>query len=103
MGSFESFLSSEAYEQGNKIYYFYDFNLDQLRGTWGVDTSTDTVWAVLDNGGGIFAVDPAGQSSGLAVVPEPGSIGLLAGGMLTLALGCCWRRRAASRIRRNLK
>jgi hypothetical protein len=45
----------------------------------------------LDVGSGIFAVDPAPASSPV-VVPEPGSIGLLAGGMLGLAAACGWRR-----------
>ena len=85
LGSFQSFLNS-TYVQGGDTHYFYEHSLDQLRGTWGIDTSTDTAWAVLDVGSGIFAV-----------VPEPESIRLLAGGMFCLAVGFWWRRRARIR------
>lgn len=85
LGSFQSFLNS-TYIQGGTVHYFYEHSLDQLRGTWGIDTSTDTAWAVLDVGSGIFAV-----------VPEPASIRLLAGAMLSLAVGFWWRRRARIR------
>jgi hypothetical protein len=81
LGSFEDFLDSTYVAQDGTVHHFYEHPLDQLRGTWGVDLSTDTAWAVLDNGGGIFAV-----------VPEPGSIGLLVVGMVCLAFGV-WRRR----------
>ncbi len=81
IGSFQSFLNS-TYLQGGQNHYFYEKSLDQLRGTWGIDTSTDTAWAVLDVGSGIFAV-----------VPEPATIRLVAGGMLSLAMGFWWRRR----------
>ncbi len=82
VGSFQSFLNS-TYIQGGQVHYFYEHSLDQLRGAWGIDTSTDTAWAVLDVGSGIFAV-----------VPEPSSIRLLAGGIVSLAIGFWWRRRA---------
>ena len=85
LGSFASFLNS-TYVEGGQTHYYYEHSLDQLRGTWGIDTSTDTAWAVLDVGDGIFAV-----------VPEPASIRLLAGGMLSLAVGFWWRRRARIR------
>jgi len=85
LGSFQSFLNS-TYIQGGNTHYYYEHSLDELRGTWGIDTTADTAWAVLDVGSGIFAV-----------VPEPESIRLLAGGMLTLALGLWWRRRARIR------
>jgi hypothetical protein len=78
LGSFQSFLNSTY---GGQAYSTH--SLDQLRGSWGVDTTNDTVWAVLDVGGGTFAV-----------VPEPASIRLLAAGMLSLAVGFWWRRRA---------
>ena len=80
IGSFQSFLNS-TYIQGGVVHYFYEHSLDQLRGTWGIDTSSDTAWAVLDVGSGIFAV-----------VPEPATIRLVAGGMLSLAMGFWWRR-----------
>ena len=81
VGSFQSFLNSMYWQNGVQ-HHFYEDSLAQLRGTWGVDTSTDTVWAVLDVGNGVFAV-----------VPEPGTIYLLAGGLLSMA-GFWWRRRA---------
>ena len=86
IGSFQSFLNS-TYYQGGQIHYFYEHSLDQLRGTWGIDTSTDTAWAVLDVGSGIFAV-----------VPEPPSIRLLAAGALSLVIALWWRRRARIRV-----
>jgi hypothetical protein len=86
IGSFQSFLNS-TYVQGGVTHYFYEHSLDQLRGTWGVDTSTDTAWAVLDVGSGIFAV-----------VPEPASIRLLAAGALSLVIALWWRRRARIRV-----
>ena len=64
--------------------FLYEHSLDELRSTWGIDTSTLTAWAVLDYGSGIFAV-----------VPEPGTLGLLAGGMVCLAVGAWWRRKDA--------
>ena len=57
LGSFQQFLDS-TYTEDGQTHYFYEHSLDQLRGTWGVDTSTDTAWAVLDVGNGIFAVVP---------------------------------------------
>jgi hypothetical protein len=85
LGSFQSFLN-QTYLQGEETHYYYERSLDQLRGSWGIDPSTDTAWAVLDVGSGIFAV-----------VPEPESIRLLAGCMLTLAVGFWWRRRVRVR------
>ncbi|MEI8373385.1 MAG: PEP-CTERM sorting domain-containing protein [Planctomycetota bacterium] len=81
-GSFQSFLNS-SYD-GNPQHYYYEKSLDELRGSWGVDTTTNTAWAVLNYGSGIFAV-----------VPEPGTLGLLAGGMVCLAVGAFWKRKAA--------
>jgi len=58
-GSFQQFLNS-TYEQTvgstTHTHYFYELSLDELRGTWGVDLSTDTTWAVLDVGQSIFSV-----------------------------------------------
>jgi hypothetical protein len=89
IGSFQDFLDS-TYIQNGVRHYFYEHPLDQLRGTWGIDTSTDTAWAVLDNDGtngvGIFAV-----------VPEPASIRLLAAGVVCLVVGFWWRWRTALR------
>ena len=82
LGSFQSFLNS-SFVQGGNTYYYYQFSLDQLRSSWGIDTTTDTAWAVLDVGSGMFAV-----------VPEPASIRLLVAGMMSLAVGFWWRRRA---------
>ena len=75
-----------------RTHYYYEHSLDELRGTWGIDTSTDTAWAVLDVGNGIFAV-----------VPEPASIRLLAGGMLSLAIAFWWRRRTRIRAAKAAK
>ena len=91
LGSFQSFLSS-TYVQGGQVHYFYEHSLNELRGTWGVNTSTDTVWAVLDVGSGIFAV-----------VPEPATVRLAVGGLLCLAIGFWWRRRARIRTARVVK
>jgi hypothetical protein len=91
IGSFQSFLNS-SYLVGSQTHYFYEHSLDQLRGTWGIDTSTDTAWAILDCGNGIFAV-----------VPEPASIRLAVGAMFSLAIGYWWRRRARVRAAKSVK
>ena len=59
---------------------------DFVRGNFGIDTSANTVWAVIDHNSE-FAVTQA--------VPEPGSIGLLALGGLALL-----RRRKRARAAR---
>lgn len=56
-----------------------EVNLDDYLGSWGVDTATDTVWAVLDH------------NSEFGVVPEPGSLALLAVGSALIG----YRRRRA--------
>ena len=88
IGSFQSFLNS-TYLEGGQTHYFYEHSLDELRGTWGIDTSTDTAWAVLDVGNGIFAV-----------VPEPATIRLLAACLMTVAVGFWWRRRSRIKVAR---
>ena len=50
------------------------YTLDELVGSWGVNTTNDESWAIVNNGGGTFAV-----------VPEPSSLAILAmtaGGLL---------------------
>ena len=46
-------------------------------GTWGVDPTNDTAWAVVEN--------TSGGAMTFAVVPEPGTLALLAA-----AAGCGW-------------
>ena len=68
MGSLSAFLAANP-------------NLNADDGTWGVDTSAHSAWAILDYPG-TFAV---------ATVPEPGTLALL----LASALACvpaAWRR-----------
>lgn len=50
-------------------------------GDWGVNTANHTVWAVIDH------------NSDFAVVPEPGTLALLAVAAIGL-LAYAWRRRA---------
>jgi hypothetical protein len=78
LGSFASFLNTS--DQNGDNGHYYNHSLDELRGSWGIDTATDTVWAVLDVGNAIYAV-----------VPEPPTIRLM------VALGLfmtvfAWRR-----------
>ena len=56
----------------------YDGNL--TLGHYGVDTVNDVVWAVVDH------------NSPFAVIPEPGTLALLAAGLLGL-LAYAWRKR----------
>ena len=53
-------------------------------GSWGVDTAANVAWAVLDH------------NSQFAVVPEPSSMALLAGGAIAFIGRCLPRRRSAS-------
>ena len=50
-------------------------------GSWGINTSTDTIWVVTNHAAGSFAV-----------VPEPGTLTLLAGAFLSL-IAYAWRKR----------
>ena len=50
----------------------YDEATDLLVGNWGVDTANDVVWAVVNH------------NSEFAVLPEPGTLALLALGELLL-------------------
>jgi hypothetical protein len=74
LGSYAQFT---AYEGTN--------NLTSLLGGWGVSTvgGVDTAWAVVDH------------DAEFAVVPEPGTFALLAGG--AVALGIAYRRRKTVR------
>jgi len=56
--------------------------LASLLGSWGVNTVNNTVWAVVDH------------NSEFAAVPEPGTLALLAAGVV--ALGVAYRRRKAA-------
>lgn len=107
LGSFNSFLTeveqSAVYPPTGAPFTFS--GLDDIRGAWGVDISNNTVWAVLDQSGGVFAVDPGRSATdrfggsvlsvptlSLATVPEPGTLGLLGASGLCLA-AAAWRRR----------
>ena len=59
------------------------YTLQQLLGSWGVDTVNNTAWAVVDH------------DAEFAVVPEPGTLALLAAG--AVALGVAYRRRKAAK------
>jgi hypothetical protein len=71
-GSYAAFLTSSSGANGH--------TLAQTLGSWGVDTLSDTVWAVVDHSGEEFAA-----------VPEPGTLALLAAGVASLAIA--YRRR----------
>jgi hypothetical protein len=60
------------------------YTLDELAGSWGVDLATGQSWAILNNGGGQFAV------------PEPSTLVLLGAGAIGL-LAYRARRKAAPR------
>ena len=60
----------------------YGFYTDGLAvGSWGINTSNDTIWVVTDHTAGSFAV-----------VPEPGTLALLAAALLSL-IAYAWRKR----------
>jgi len=60
-------------------------NLGNFVGDWGVNPANDTAWAIV-----------AGGTTGeFAVVPEPGTLALLAAGALSLAIA--YRRRKAAK------
>ena len=61
--------------------------LSTLIGSWGVDTANNVAWAVIDYG----------NNNQFAVVPEPGTLLLLAAGALALAPVIRRRRRRASK------
>lgn len=69
-------LSWDAFATANAI---TDANVANFLGSWGVDTASNTAWAVLNH------------NSQYAVVPEPATAGLLALG--TVLLGLRRRRR----------
>ena len=62
---------------------YTDFTLNEYMGSFGCDTDTNTVWAVLNH------------NSEFAVVPEPGTMGLLGLGLLLIVV----RRPKAQRRR----
>jgi hypothetical protein len=72
-GSYASFLTTQPAASAT--------NLSQLLGSWGVNTANDTVWSVIDH------------DAEFAVVPEPGTLALLAAGVA--AMGFAYRRRKA--------
>jgi hypothetical protein len=63
------------------------YTLDQLTGSWGVDTTNHESWAIINNGGGQFAV-----------VPEPSTCVLL-GAAVAGALAYRVRRKARPKPR----
>jgi hypothetical protein len=62
-----------------------DYTLDDLVGSWGVDTVNDESWAILNQG-----------DVTLAVAPEPGTLALLAAGGISLFAWRMTRRRASA-------
>jgi hypothetical protein len=81
-GGFQDYLGSWA--QFTSVAMTGDsYSLAQLLGAYGVDTTTQTVWAVVD------------QGTQFAAVPEPGTLGLLAAGVV--ALGVAYRRRKVAK------
>ena len=64
LGSYDDFLSDPLYSDTG--------NLDKYLGSWGVDTTGDTVWAILDHNGEF------------GVVPEPATMGMLVIGGLAI-------------------
>jgi hypothetical protein len=78
----QDFLGSFATFQSD-----YGTDLTQYIGAWGVDTSTNTVWAVVDHTS-MFSATLTGT-----LVPEPATLSLAALGILVLAGRAMARRR----------
>jgi hypothetical protein len=66
--------------------------LANFLGSWGVDTVNHDAWAIIDYSGGANGAE-------FAVVPEPGTLALLAAGVFSL--GVAYRRRKAGTARRG--
>ncbi len=66
-----------------------DSNLGNYLGSWGVDTTNNQVWAVLNFNSSSFA-----SFFGIASVPEPGSLGLICGAVAACLLRPLRRRMA---------
>lgn len=59
----------------------YDSYSDSLLvGSWGIDTTTNTIWVVTD------------KTGSFAIVPEPGTLAMLVGALLGL-IAYAWRKR----------
>ena len=78
-----------------KTYEISGTTLNDLVGSWGVDTTSMEAWAIV----GLPSGAAVNQTTEFAVVPEPSSLALLAAGAIGLAVVALKRRRTCRSIR----